>query len=99
MNVLPSYVKIVVLTLLIKLLFWIRLNSHALYYRWNLYCTARDLFVFKCHRLYSGASSIKGECRLSWTSIVVVMAFEWRSSLDSTSPPDISSRCILGDAR
>ena len=62
----------------------------------------RDFLVSECHRWYfcSAVSSIKRECGLSWTSIsVVVMAFEWRSSLESTRPPDISSRCILGDAR
>ena len=60
--------------------------------------TCLSLSVTGC-TLVLTASSIKGECRLSWTSIVVVMAFEWRSSLESTRPPDISSRCILGDAR
>ena len=60
--------------------------------------TCLSLSVTGC-TLVLTASSIKGECRLSWTSIVVVMAFEWRSSLESTRPPDISSRCVLVDAR
>ena len=44
-------------------------------------------------------SSTNWGCRLSWTSVVVAMAFEWSSSLESTRPSDRSSRYVLIDAR
>ena len=49
---------------------------------------------------FSTASSIKRGSGLCGVSIrAAVMAFEWRSSLESTRPPDISSRFQVMDAR